>query len=344
MSQSQRCRREPAPRTMQRQQQMSKCLARCVDGVCQDRIFAVDYPTAGMEEAVIFRATPAIATQLREACRGDRTDVAMAIECTDEGTGEYKVTITIGDAPIEHTAFLGTCRCSCRVGSCCNFRSPPTVDLPCIVEVQKTADHQMYYKSGNITKVYWCRSQRPAPLHHPPRTPQALVLVPAGSSLQDVAKIVETPNGLHTLDSGITPPTAHIVQRRFRPAAKAVMAGAEPQSVAILEQMLTNLSEADTAHSKQLLYEDVVLAEDYMEEWPGTVTVEYRNGEPAMATPLTVAGGPVLDATEWLAAKAAGEDPNLAVAAGHGGGAAGSGPGVAGTLTEEELLLASMAM
>ena len=60
-----------------------------------------------MDEAVIFRATPAIATQLREACRGDRTDVAMSIECANEDTGEYKVTVSIGGTPVEHTAFLG---------------------------------------------------------------------------------------------------------------------------------------------------------------------------------------------------------------------------------------------
>ena len=56
---------------------------------------------------------------------------------------------------------------------------------------------------------------------------QALVLASPDAEREDVLTMARTPNGLDTLDSGITPPTAHIVQRRFAPADRIATTGTE---------------------------------------------------------------------------------------------------------------------
>jgi hypothetical protein len=121
---------------------------------------------------------------------------------------------------------------------------------------------------------------------------QALILVPdalSADELQDM--LIETPNGIQALDSGLTPPTTHIVQRRFRPSARNIDQRFEPQTLANLESMLLRMKESKEANVQELLFEDVVPTTDFMKDWPEEVTIEYHDGRPVLVTDLGSGAG-----------------------------------------------------
>ena len=134
-----------------------------------------------MEEAVIFRATPEIASHLRDATRGARSDVGLTMRVVGMSSRTAAIAREPAEAP--HASlprFVSQMRPLVSIELCApwerrsiltrpswvgvpelvptNFRCAPvhfapSVDLPCIIEMHKTADHQEYAKSGNVSKV-----------------------------------------------------------------------------------------------------------------------------------------------------------------------------------------------
>ena len=129
-----------------------------------------------------------------------------------------------------------------------------------------------------------------------------MVLVPDSCSAEEVEGLVETPGGIQALDSGLTPPTNKVVQRRFVPAARSIVQSRassdlkrdetfSPQTLANLEGMLLQMKDikakdAKSATVKELAFEDVVPTADFMKDWPDDVTIEYHDGRPVLVTDL----------------------------------------------------------
>ncbi len=124
-----------------------------------------------------------------------------------------------------------------------------------------------------------------------------MVLVPNTCSASDVEGLIETPGGVEALDSGLTPPTNKIVQRRFIPAARSIVQSRgstdlktdesfAPQTLANLERMLLQMKENKETNVDKLTFEGVVPAADYMRDWPEDVTIEYHDGRPVLVTDL----------------------------------------------------------
>lgn len=128
------------------------------------------------------------------------------------------------------------------------------------------------------------------------------MLVPNSYTAEDVEGLIETPGGIQALDSGLTPPTNKVVQRRFIPAARSIVQSRSSsdlkhdesyttQTLANLESMLLQMKDskgkdAKGATVRELAFEDVIPTADFMKDWPDDVTIEYHDGRPVLVTEL----------------------------------------------------------
>jgi transcription initiation factor TFIID subunit 7 len=134
-----------------------------------------------MEEQVILRLPPELAAYVRETMSkqelpNDALEVIPAVDPNSTKTNTSSVSKTQID---------------CSDSRICEFKfmgkSYPAklCDLPCIIEAQKTFDRASYYKSGDICQILIVRKP-------------------------------EDPEPPDLLDSGLTPPTHMIREKRFR--------------------------------------------------------------------------------------------------------------------------------
>lgn len=160
---------------------------------------------------------------------------------------------------------------------------------------------------------------------------QAMVLVPDSCTAGEVEGLIETPGGIQALDSGLTPPTNKIVQRRFIPAARSIVQSRassdlkvdesfSAQTLSNLESMLVQMKDnkgKDTkgATVKELAFEDVVPTADFMREWPDDVTIEYHDGRPVLVTALAPGAGIINIRDEAVPASTAAQSAASAAAA-----------------------------
>lgn len=84
----------------------------------------------------------------------------------------------------------------------------------------------------------------------------------------------------------------------------ALHLSSQAMGVSNMESMVLRLMQSTSQASKTLTYSDVIPVEDFMGDWPESVTIEYKNGIPVKSSPL-IRGGMALDATGWDAAAAA---------------------------------------
>ena len=145
------------------------------------------------------------------------------------------------------------------------------VSLPTLLESHKTGDHKAYYKSSDITRMLYVYE----------RPPGALV-DPRLDKLEDLLPMVADPTpgagGAPMCDSGITPPTQHIVRRRFKRAQRYI-AKYPREEVAEAERVLLDLMVRD---SYEHIVEELVDAEPFMGPWfaneGDNVTIVYEDG------------------------------------------------------------------
>lgn len=177
--------------------------------------------------------------------------------------------------------------------------SATMVHLPCIVETHKTLDNSAYFKSGEISQML---------IVHPKGEPKAKTSsrgkgkrnvggkgvmrrhsagpgagagAGLGSTPADRDADLDMPEGALPRDgkltSGLTPPTKHIVQRRFNKVNKN-KTKFSPDQVAAVQEQLEYLNTQGTDAPLRTEYEELVAFEDYMESWPDSMVVTRVNG------------------------------------------------------------------
>lgn len=164
------------------------------------------------------------------------------------------------------------------------------VYLPCIVESQKTLDGSTYYKSGEVSQMLVVHPNAAAPAKSGKRggaARSASTLVTGSEAALPIEQRAFTaqqvPQNLH-LSSGLTPPTAHIVQRRFDKTKRGLQCSAD--EVQAVQEQLSKLQTmqqqagSGAGHSRSLRAEreEVVPWEPYMDAWPDELVVRRVNG------------------------------------------------------------------
>ena len=145
------------------------------------------------------------------------------------------------------------------------------VELPTILESHKTGDHKAFYKSSDISRMLYVY-ERPDGAPVDPRLDSLAELLPMVADPTPGSKDL-------ILDSGITPPTEHIVRRRFKRANRFISKYSRDE-VAEAERVLLDLMVRD---SYEHVVEELVDAEPFMGPWfansgGDNVTIVYEDG------------------------------------------------------------------
>eukprot|EP01138_Halocafeteria_seosinensis_P011805 gb/GECG01012065.1/.p1 GENE.gb/GECG01012065.1/~~gb/GECG01012065.1/.p1 ORF type:complete len:537 (+),score=101.53 gb/GECG01012065.1/:1-1611(+) len=139
------------------------------------------------------------------------------------------------------------------------------VDLPTLVETHRTNDHKQYYKSGNISKMLY-------------------ILQPGNTNPSEELTIVDAPMRDNVLNSGLTPPTRHIVKRRFWKAHRKAQGKFSADEINHAENMIYEIS---ARKGSEIARWDLIEPPQFMKYWPEKMqefTIRYKNGIAEQAT------------------------------------------------------------
>lgn len=151
------------------------------------------------------------------------------------------------------------------------------VTLPCVVESHRACDAGVLYKSGQVTRMLYAyepKDVKPGVSHHhvhDPRQDKVDIVLPTAPD--------PTPESDETLAaSGLTPPTANIVKRRFARALK-YMTKYSREEIGEGERVVLDMISSGTYEH---VIEELVDAEAFMAPWfaygGDNVTIEYTDG------------------------------------------------------------------
>ena len=241
-----------------------------------------------MEDQILLRVPPRIAEPIRRFISGEE-DADVALEALGASRGAARSDsgcAMLRRRPAPPRTRL-PCGLPCRraaVPSLPHTRPPtPSADdagnflftvgretfpaklarLPTVSETLKTGDHKTYYKSGDVTRILYvyekgasgaaAGAEGEAGAAGAPEAEAALP-DPAGDELGELLPLVADPtpgaSGEQVCDSGIAPPLAHVVRRRFRRAHRFISKYPRAE-VAEAERVLLDLASRD-------MYEHVV--------------------------------------------------------------------------------------
>lgn len=218
-----------------------------------------------MEDQILLRVPPRVAEPIRRFINGE-ADADVALEPLDDD-GNFLFTVGAETFPAK------------------------LVRLPTVAETHKTGDHKTYYKSGDVSRMLFVYEPKGQLEGAGAGSSSASAsgggggAEPPDPAADDVAKLLPmvpdpTPGsgGELICDSGITPPTAHIVRRRFRRAHRFISKYPR-EEVAEAERVLLDLMARE---AYEHVVEELVDAEPFMAPWfaggGDNVTVVYEDG------------------------------------------------------------------
>lgn len=157
------------------------------------------------------------------------------------------------------------------------------VALPTIIESAKVGDakHGIVYKSGEIARMLYV--YEPGSSTAASSSSSSGGVAPAKDDVKDMLPMVPDTNpvnaGKTVCDSGITPPTQHIVRRRFKKAQRFVSKYTK-EEISEAERVLLDLMTTDSQYEH--VVEELVDAEPWMSPWfehgGDHVTLVYEDG------------------------------------------------------------------